>query len=119
MKRILLSIIAVLIFGFYASADIVKASFPGGEEALNKYIAEKKVYPQVSKENGIEGIVVIAFTVKADGSIGSIKIMRMIDPDLEQESIRIVKDMPNWNPATDNGNPVDSQVQIDIPFLLE
>lgn len=119
MKRIFLFIFSVLIFGLYSSAEIVKASYPGGDEAMQKYIAEKRIYPQISKDNGIEGIVVVAFTVKTDGSIGTIKIVRMIDPDLEQESIRLVKGMPNWNPATDNGKPVDSQVQIDIPFILE
>ena len=59
-------------------------AFPGGEEAMNKYISENLQYPALAKENGVEGIVNVAFTVKSDGSIGSIKIVRMIDPTLNR-----------------------------------
>lgn len=102
-----------------AFSQSVKASYPGGEEAMQKYLAEKKVYPAAAKENGIEGVVSVAFIVKADGTIGSIKIVRMIDPDLEDESIRLVKGMPKWNPATEDGVAVDSKTEIEIPFLAE
>ena len=93
-------------------------AFPGGEEAMNKYISENLQYPAMAKENGVEGIVNVAFTVKSDGSIGSIKIVRMIDPDLEQEAIRRVKSMPQWTPADDGGNPVDATATVAIPFIL-
>lgn len=56
--------------------------------------------------------------MKSDGSIGSIKIVRMIDPDLEQEAIRLVKSMPKWTPADDGGNPVDATATVAIPFIL-
>lgn len=92
--------------------------FPGGESAINEYIAQNLRYPALAKENGIEGVVEVAFTVKADGSVGSIKITRMIDPDLEQEAIRLVKNMPRWTPADKNGAPVDAPVSLRIPFIL-
>lgn len=93
-------------------------SFPGGEEAMEKYFSENMKYPEMAKENGVEGIVNVAFTVKADGSIGSIKIVRMIDPDLEQEAIRLVKSMPKWTPADENGTPVDATATVAVPFIL-
>lgn len=119
INRWMLSICIVLLGCFYASAEVTKASFPGGKEALEKYISTNMKYPAAAKQNGIEGIVTVAFTVKTDGTIGSIKIVRMIDPDLEQEAIRLVKNMPKWQPAYDNGNPVDSSEEVPIPFLLE
>lgn len=93
-------------------------SFPGGEEAMKKYLTDNMKYPEMAKENGVEGIVNVAFTVKADGSIGSIKIVRMIDPDLEQEAIRLVKSMPKWTPADENGTPVDATATVAVPFIL-
>ena len=88
--------------------------YPGGKEAMDKYIAENMKYPQAAIDNGIEGVVPVAFTVKADGSIGNIKIVRMIDPDLEAEAIRLVKNMPRWT-AADSG---DALTQINITFTL-
>ena len=92
--------------------------YPGGKDALNNYITSNLKYPAGAIANGIEGVVDVAFTVKADGSIGSIKIVRMVDPDLEQEAIRLVKNMPAWTPADKNGQPVDAQTQVQINFTL-
>lgn len=94
-------------------------TFPGGEEALSQYIAANIKYPVSAKENGVEGVVSVRFTVKADGSVGSIKIVRMVDPDLEQEAIRLVKGMPAWTPADKDGTPVDAPAEISVPFVLE
>jgi len=105
-------------FGVVVSALAADATFPGGKQALDKYIADNLKYPSESKDNGIEGIVDVSFTVKADGTIGSIKILRMIDPGLETEAIRLVKTMPKWTPATKDGAPVDSKVTVAIPFTL-
>lgn len=93
--------------------------YPGGESALKEYIATNLKYPQTAKDNGIEGVVDVAFTVKADGSIGAIKIVRMVDPDLESEAIRLVKGMPAWTPADKNGQPVDAQTQVQINFVID
>lgn len=107
-------------FGITAGAAAQSpASFPGGKEAMDKYITTNLVYPAAARDNGIEGIITVDFTVKADGSIGAIKIMRMVDPDLEQEAIRLVKSMPAWTPATDaSGNPAASTVTLPITFSL-
>lgn len=90
------------------------AQFPGGQEALQTYITENLRYPTTAKENGIEGNVELEFIVKADGSISSVKVLRMIDPDLEAEAIRLVTSMPKWQPA-DSG---DSTVKLTVPFRL-
>lgn len=96
-----------------------KPSFPGGKDALDKYIASNMVYPQVAKDNGVEGVVAVQFVVNTDGSLGTIKIVRMVDPDLEQEAIRLVKKMPAWIPADKNGEPIEAPAEVDIPFVLE
>lgn len=96
-----------------------KPSFPGGEEALKKYIAEKTVYPEIAKENGIEGIVVIGFIVMADGSLNEFKIIKFVDPDLENEALLVVKGMPAWIPAEKDGTPIEAPSKVEVPFLLE
>lgn len=116
MKR---SIIAAMLVGaaITAGADTLP-SFPGGEEALQEYISTNMKYPQAAADNGIEGIVNVEFTVLKDGSIGRIKIARMLDPDLEQEAIRLVKSMPAWTPAEKGGVAVDQNVTVPVKFTL-
>lgn len=118
MKKTILAVVAALGFGAAAMA-ITPASFPGGKKAEQEYIQKNLKYPQTAKDNGIEGVVGVAFVVNPDGTIGNIKIKRMIDPDLESESIRLVKNMPKWIPASDNGTPVESQAEVNVTFSLE
>ncbi|MCH5226931.1 MAG: energy transducer TonB [Muribaculaceae bacterium] len=93
--------------------------FPGGEEALKKYVEENTRYPEVAKENGIEGIVVVGFLVNTDGSLQQFKIVRFIDPDLENEAVRVVKGMPAWIPAEKDGTPIEAPSKVEVPFILE
>lgn len=118
MKKLLLTLMLVLGLGAAANA-FTPASFPGGDDARDKYIQMNLKYPQTAKDNGIEGVVSVIFVVRADGTIGNIKIKRMVDPDLENEAIRLVKQMPAWEPAVDNGKPVESSAEVDVAFTLE
>lgn len=114
--------ITTLITGIALTAAawaLTPASFPGGQDAYQTYISENLKYPPTAKENGIEGVINLQFTVKPDGSIGNIKVTRMVDPDLEAEAIRLVKNMPAWTPATDNGTPVESVGTLSVTFTLE
>lgn len=116
MKRLLLTL--MLLVGAFSLYAADKPSFPGGDQALQKYLAENLRYPKTAADNGIEGNVPLQFIVKADGSITSVKVVRMIDPDLEAEAIRLVKAMPAWTPATQNGTPVDATADLTIVFRL-
>lgn len=101
------------------TAFAAKPEFPGGRAALDTYIRENLKYPATSLANGVEGAVNVSFNVNPDGTVGSIKIVRMVDPDLEQEAIRLVKGMPAWNPGTDaSGNPTTSAAEVQIVFEL-
>lgn len=118
LKKAILTLIAALGLSAGAAAA-TPATFPGGQTAQDEYFATNMKYPQTAKDNGIEGVVCVLFTVKADGSIGNIKIKRMVDPDLEGEAIRLVKTMPTWTPANDNGTPIESTAEVNVNFVLE
>ncbi len=112
----------MMVVGLVASAGAAtrqEASFPGGEKACKEFINKNVVYPASAQENGVEGVVVVSFTVKTDGTIGNIKIKRMVDPDLEAEAVRVVKKMPNWQPATEDGVAVESTAEVSFPFTLQ
>ena len=122
MKKIL-SIFASLAIAATAMAqtapsDTVPASFPGGEKAMSAYIQKNLKYPQPSINNGIEGVVNVKFVVKTDGALDKLSIVRLVDPDLEAEAMRLVKGMPAWNPATVDGTPVDSESNVEVVFTL-
>ncbi|MDE5674722.1 MAG: energy transducer TonB [Muribaculaceae bacterium] len=118
MKKMIISLLAFAGISLGAMAADTP-SFPGGKEALDKFISTNLVYPQTSKSLGVEGVVTLQFIVNTDGSIGTIKVVRMIDPDLEQEAIRIVKKMPAWIPADKDGVPVESTAEVSVPFVLD
>ncbi len=118
MKKMIISLLAFAGISLGAMAAD-SPTFPGGKEALDKFISTNLIYPETSKSMGVEGIVNVQFIVNTDGSIGSIKIVRMVDPDLEQEAIRIVKKMPAWIPADKDGVPVESTAQVSVPFVLD
>lgn len=111
------------IFTFLSASLLVfadeKPTYPGGEEAMNKYISENTNYPEIAKENGVEGVVVVGFMVNTDGSLKNLKVQKFVDPDLEKEALRVVGAMPAWIPAEKDGSPVEAPAKVDIPFILD
>jgi len=95
-----------------------KPVFQGGAAAMIQYVATNTKYPLMALENGIEGTVYIRFVVTKDGDIGDPKVLRSVDPLLEEEALRVVKGMPRWIPGKNNGNPVNSWVVIPVKFAL-
>lgn len=95
------------------------AEFPGGLEALSKYLAENIKYPQLAKENNITGRVFVSFVVEKNGSVGNIKILRDIGGGCGAEAVRVVKAMPKWKPGKQRGKPVRSQFNLPVNFDLQ
>lgn len=74
--------------------------FPGGEKALINYISENTIYPQSAIKDSISGLVTIVFIVDTDGSTKISKIYRSVQIDIDNECIRVVKEMPKWKPGS-------------------
>ena len=70
--------------------------FPGGPKAMMEYLKTNMRYPQIAKENGIQGRVILQFVVDETGKTRDPRILRSIDPALDAEAIRLVEAMPLW-----------------------
>lgn len=92
--------------------------FPGGEEALNKYIEDNLRYPVKAREECISGTVVVRFVVEKDGSVSNVGILREIGGGCGAEAKRIVEGMPKWKPGRQSGKPVRTEFTLPILFRL-
>ena len=101
--------------------DVVEQmpSFPGGQGALMQWLASNIKYPVVAEENGVQGRVVCTFVVERDGSITDVKVVRGVDPSLDKEAVRVLKQMPSWIPGKQNGSAVRVKYTVPVTFKLQ
>ena len=91
-------------------------SFPGGLEELYKWIDNNVQYPAVARENGIEGRVILKFIVEKDGSLSDSIVIHSVHPMVDREALRLVGQMPKWNPGKRAGIPVRVRCCLPIKF---
>ena len=91
--------------------------FPGGMEAMMKFVADNVKYPEEAKDKNIEGRVFVGFVIEKDGSVSNVKVLRGIGGGCDEEAIRVVKSMPNWTPGKQKGEPV--RVSFQMPFMFK
>lgn len=92
--------------------------FPGGEAAMNQFIARNIRYPVIAQENGIQGRVVCQFVVNTDGKIVDVEVVRSIEESLDREAVRVIKSMPPWTPGRQGGKNVRVKYTLPIRFRL-
>lgn len=93
--------------------------FPGGMEALYKYLRDNIKYPQLARDNNITGRVYVTFVVERDGSIANPRVLKDIGGGCGAEAIRVVKSMPKWNPGKQRGKAVRVQFNLPVSFNLQ
>jgi protein TonB len=93
--------------------------FPGGQDALNRFLVRNIKYPLLAQENGIQGRVVCQFVVNSDGSIVDISVVRGVEESLDKEAIRVIKSMPKWTPGRQGGKSVRVKYTLPIRFKLQ
>jgi protein TonB len=93
--------------------------FPGGDAELLKYIGEHTNYPEVAKENNIQGRVIVRFCVTAKGGVSQVSILKGVDPELDAEAIRVVNTLPAFKPGKQGGKPVPVWYMVPITFTLK
>ncbi len=93
--------------------------YPGGVEALYKFIQQNLKYPQLAKENNITGRVFVQFVVEKDGSVSNVKAARDIGGGCGAEAVRVVKSMPKWTPGKQRGKAVRAAYTLPVNFVLQ
>ena len=93
--------------------------FPGGDAELLKYIAEHTNYPEVAKENNIQGRIIVRFCVTSKGGVNQVSILKGVDPELDAEAIRVVNTLPAFKPGKQGGKPVPVWYMVPITFTLK
>ena len=101
--------------------DVVEPqpSFPGGQEALLKFLKENVKYPEQAEADSISGRVVVSFVIKPNGSVTDPRIEKSVHPLLDAEALRVISLMPKWESGHQNGIPVSIRYNLPITFELE
>jgi protein TonB len=81
-------------------------------------VNSRLVYPEIAKENGLQGRVTLSFTIKADGTLSDVKVLRGVDPSLDQEAVRVVKSSPKWTPGKQRDRAVAVSYTFPVIFQL-
>ena len=92
--------------------------YPGGPEALNAFLSKEIQYPEVARNNGIMGTVLVEFVVERDGRVSNAKVKVPLFPDCDKEAVRGVMAMPKWKPGKNMGKPVRCFYQVPVTFRM-
>jgi len=96
-----------------------KPTFMGGDQNdFSKWVMSQIVYPEIAKENGIQGKVITQFTVEKDGSVTNVKVLRGVDEALDKEALRVVKSSPKWSPGRQRDRAVKVTFTFPVIFQL-
>ena len=126
MKK-LLFLLLVFTLGFQVNVcaqktskvyDVVEQmpSFPGGQQAMMKFMKNNIRYPEALKKNKVQGMVLVQFVVDQTGRITNPVVKRSVEPSLDAEALRVVRAMPKWNPGKQNGKPVQVRYTLPVSF---
>lgn len=93
--------------------------FPDGQAALQKFLKDNLKYPNIAKDSGIEGKVLVQFVVTKEGKLEKISVVRGIGSGCDEEAMRLILIMPRWKPAKNNNLPVSFRYTLPITFKLK
>lgn len=96
-----------------------KPSFQGGDaNSFSVWVNKNLVYPEVARENGVSGRVMLSFTVNPDGSVSDVKVLRGVDPSLDKEAVRVISSSPKWEPGRQRDRAVKVTYTFPVVFQL-
>jgi periplasmic protein TonB len=94
-------------------------AFPGGDKAMMDFIYANIKYPDIAKENNIQGRVILKFCVTYKGAIDQVTVLKSVDPSLDNEAIRVIKLLPTWKPGKQGGKPVNVWYNVPVIYQLK
>ncbi|MFD1144041.1 TonB family protein [Larkinella insperata] len=93
--------------------------FPGGMQGLTRFINDNLQYPEAAKRAYVSGKVFVSFVINTDGSFQDIQVMKGVGFGTDEETVRLIKSMPRWKPALNDGKAVRVRYNLPIKFQLE
>ncbi|WP_162428077.1 energy transducer TonB [Pontibacter pudoricolor] len=96
---------------------IVMPKYKGGEQQLMRHLSRNLKYPKSAHQRGVGGVVMVAFVISETGVIKDIEVVQSVDPELDAEAVRVVKTLPNWEPALVEGKPEDMAFTLPLRFV--
>lgn len=94
-------------------------SFKNGDENLDDYLSKNIKYPQLAKDNKVEGLVYLGFIIDKTGKPRNVKVLRGLGSGCDEEAKRVINAMPNWIPGKQNGGNVNVQFNYPVKFHLK
>lgn len=96
-----------------------KPKFNGGDQnEFSKWVANNLEYPEIAKENGVQGRVMLQFTVNPDGKVSNVRVLRGVDASLDAEAVRVVSSSPKWTPGRQRDRAVKVTYTFPVIFQL-
>jgi periplasmic protein TonB len=92
--------------------------FPGGLSEFYRFLGMNIRYPEIARKNKTQGRVIIQFIIERDGSVSTINVVRGVSKEIDEESVRVLKLSPKWNPGIQNSRPVRVSYTVPISFSL-
>jgi protein TonB len=97
----------------------VKPTFKGGDiEKFREWVQKRVTYPQAAQDNGIQGRVYLTFVIERDGTVSNVRIVRGVDPLINNEAQKAIEASPKWSPGLQRGRPVRVRFSIFLNFTL-
>lgn len=90
----------------------------GDANEFSKWVAQNLQYPEIAKENGVQGRVMLQFTVNPNGTVSNVKVLRGVDPSLDKEAVRVVSSSPKWTPGKQRDRAVKVTYTFPVIFQL-
>lgn len=97
-----------------------KPMFQGKDaNEFTKWVYDNIVYPEIAKENGVQGRVTLQFEIGKDGTVTNVKVLRGVDSSLDKEAVRVVSNSPKWTPGKQRGKAVKVKYNFPVTFQLK
>lgn len=95
-----------------------QAEYPGGAEAMFKFLQKNMKYPAIARRMGVEGSVFVSFVIDKEGVISDVQVIKGISAECDKEAQRVIKLMPPWKPGKQNGKAVRCRFVLPVKFKL-
>lgn len=93
--------------------------FPGGDAALLKYVNSHIKYPEIARDQEIQGVVTLRFVVLEDGRVGEVQVAKSLEPHCDAEAIRVIKSLPRFTPGKQQGKPVRVWFTLPVRYVIQ